>query len=132
MNCPYCPSIARTERLGQTVLGHRRCRCRDCQRAFNERTGTLLNRLQYLTDVACQVVLWRVRYKLSLRDLTETFLQRGLISTHETVRAWERKLAPLLSEALRKKCRGAVGNSLVRRRDLYQRTGTVVRSLSGD
>jgi putative transposase len=111
MNCPYCQSTATTERLDQTVLGYRRFRCRDCQQEFNERTGTLFNRLQYPTDVVCLVVLWRIRYKLSLRDLTEMFLQRGLIFTHETVRAWERKLAPLLSEALRKRRHGAVGKS---------------------
>jgi putative transposase len=111
MNCPYCQSTVTTERLDPTVLGYRRFRCRDCQQEFNERTGTLFNRLQYPTDVVCLVVLWRVRYKLSLRDLTEMFLQRGFSFTHETVRAWERKLAPLLSEALHKKRRGAVGNS---------------------
>jgi putative transposase len=110
MNCPYCQSTATTERLDQAVLGYRRFRCRDCQREFNERTGTLFNRLQYPTDVVCLVVLWRVRYKLSLWGLTEMFLQRGLIFTHETVRACERKLAPLSSEALRKKRSGAVGN----------------------
>jgi transposase-like protein len=38
-------------------------------------------------------------------------LQRGLIFTHETVRGWESRLAPLLSEALRKRRHGKVGNS---------------------
>jgi putative transposase len=88
-----------------------RFRCRDCQRAFNERTGTPFNRLQYPTDVICLVVLWRFRYKLSLRDLAEMFLQRGIIFTHEAARDWEIKLTPQLTKALRKKRRGAVGNS---------------------
>jgi putative transposase len=39
------------------------------------------------------------------------FLQRGLILTHEAVREWERKLAPLLSDTLRKRRHGAVGPS---------------------
>jgi putative transposase len=41
--------------------------------------------------------------------LAEMFLQRGIIFTHETVPHWEAKLAPLLSEALRKRrcARGA-------------------------
>ena len=47
------------------------------------------------------VVLWRVRYKLSLRDLAEMFLERGLVFTHEAVPAWEAQLAPLVSETLR-------------------------------
>jgi transposase-like protein len=39
------------------------------------------------------------------------FLQRGLGFTHEAVREWEAKLAPLLSEALRKRRYGVVGQS---------------------
>jgi hypothetical protein len=45
------------------------------------------------------VVFWRLRYKLSLRDLAEMFLIRGLVFTHEAVRDWEAKLTPLLAEA---------------------------------
>ena len=59
----------------------------------------------------CLVILWRLRYKLSLRDLAEMFLQRGLTFTHEAVRDWDAKLAPLLSDALRKRRHGAVGAS---------------------
>jgi putative transposase len=111
MTCPHCESTATTERPDRTELGYRRFRCRDCQRGFNERTGTSYNRLQYPTDVVCLVVLWRFRYKLSLRDLAEMFLQRGFIFTHEAVRDWEAKLTPLLIEALRKKRHGAVRES---------------------
>jgi len=53
-----------------------------------------LNRLQYPSDVVCLVMVWRLRYKLSLRDLAEMFLERGFIFTHETVRLWEATLAP--------------------------------------
>jgi putative transposase len=48
------------------------------QRAHRPR----FNHLQYPTDSVCLVVLWRVRYKLSLRDLPEMFLERGLVFTH--------------------------------------------------
>jgi len=57
----------------------------------------------------CLVVLWRVRYKLSLRDLPEMFLERGLVFSHEAVREWEAQLAPQLSETLRKLRRGRIG-----------------------
>jgi putative transposase len=111
MPCPHCQSTAMTECPDRTELGYRRFRCRNCTRVFNERTGTPFNRLQYPTDVVCLVVLWRFRYKLSLRDLAEIFLQRGISFTHEAVREWENKLAPLLSETLRKRRHGAVGQS---------------------
>jgi putative transposase len=56
------------------------------------------------------VVLWRVRYKLSLRDLAEMFLEWGLVFTHEAVREWEAQCAPLLSETLKHR-RGQIGPS---------------------
>jgi hypothetical protein len=42
-------------------------------------------------------VLWRLRYKLSFRDLAEILLQRGFEATHETVCEWEFRFAPTAS-----------------------------------
>ena len=111
MTCPHCESTATTARPDRTEWGDRRFRCRNCRRGFHERTGAPVTRLQYPTDVACLVVLWRCRYKLRLRDLTDMVLQRGLILTHDTVRDWEMQLGPLLGEALRKRRHGQVGHS---------------------
>ena len=55
-----------------------------------------------------QVVLCRLRYKLSLRDLAEVFLLRGFTFTHEAVREWEERFAPLLAEQLRRRRKGKV------------------------
>src|SRR4051794_14774473 len=95
MNCPHCHSSSTSEREGRTVHGFRRFRCRDCGRRYNERTGTVLNRVQVPTDI--MFLFWRLRYKLSLRDLAEMFLIRGLVFTHEAVRDREAKLAPRLA-----------------------------------
>ncbi len=56
------------------------------------------NYLEYPTDIVLLVVLWRLRYKLSLRDLAEMFLERGFEFTHEAVRDWETRFAPLMAE----------------------------------
>src|SRR5919197_1465665 len=101
MTCPHWASTATTDRPHCTELGYRRFRGRDCKRLFHERTATLFKRPPYPTDVICLLILWRFRYKLSLRDLAEMFLQRGISFTHEAVRKWESKLAPLLSETPR-------------------------------
>lgn len=82
MRCPHCRSMKTKERSGRTEIGYRRFHCGDCCRLFNERTGTLFNRLRYPTDVVRLVVLWRLRYKLSLCDLSEMFLVRGMRFTH--------------------------------------------------
>ena len=58
-----------------------------CGKQFNERTGGALNRAQYPSDViALAVVLGDCGYKLSLRDLPEMFLLRGIEFTYEAVR----------------------------------------------
>src|SRR5688500_9243663 len=69
MRCIACESAAVTERPERTAQGYRRFRCRACGKQFDERTGGLLNRTQYPSDVVALVVLWRLRYKLALRDL---------------------------------------------------------------
>ena len=109
MNCPHCHSSLTSEQEGRTVHGFRRFRCRECGRRYNERTGTVLNRVQVPTDIVFLVVFWRLRYKLSLRDLAEMFLIRGIVFTHEAVRDWEAKLAPLLAKSLRKRRAGKAG-----------------------
>ena len=109
MPCPSCAATAATEQPRRTALGYRTFRCQACRRVFNERTGTPYNHLQYPTDLVLLVVLWRLRYKLSLRDLAEMFLVRGFVFSHEAVRDWEGRFAPLLTGRLRAKRRGQAG-----------------------
>ncbi len=86
--CPHCSSSSTTELKQKTILGDGVFRCGSCARKLNERTGTPFNFLEFPTDVVLLVVRWRLRYKLSLRDLGEMFLDRGLEFTHEAVRVW--------------------------------------------
>jgi transposase-like protein len=109
MDCVCCGSAAVTERPERTAQGYRRFRCRDCGKQFNERSAGLLNRTQYPSDVIALVVLWRLRYRLTLRDLCEMFLQRGIVFSHEAVREWEAKLAPVLAGELRRRRHGKGG-----------------------
>ncbi len=71
MNCPHCRSTATSKRMHCTALGYSRFSCASCRRRFNERTGTPFNDLQFPTDIALLAVLWRLRYKLGVRDIAE-------------------------------------------------------------
>ena len=95
MSCPHCAATTTTELTKCTQLGYRCFRCAACRRQFNERTGTPYNYLEFPTDIVVLVVVWRLRYKLSLRDLAEMFLERGFEFTHEAVREWKRALRRL-------------------------------------
>lgn len=109
MDCVTCGSSAVAERPERTARGYRRFRCRECGKQYNERSGSLLNDTQHPSDVIALVVLWRLRYRLTLRDLAKMFLVRGIIFSHEAVREWEAKLAPVLADELRQRRHGKRG-----------------------
>jgi transposase-like protein len=111
MKCPYCMVPTTKQRARKTKLGYATFFCPGCRCAFNERTGTPFNYLEFPTDIVLLAVLWRLRYKLSLRDVAEMFLARGFSFTHETIRDWEARFAPLITDQLRTKRRGQVGRS---------------------
>ena len=89
MRCQDCGSAAVTERPERTAQGYRRFRCRECGKQFNQRSGGVLNRTQYPSDVIALVVLWRLRYKLALRDLPEMFLVRGIKGRYRPMRGFK-------------------------------------------
>ena len=67
MRCIECDAADVSERCERTARGYRRFQCRACGKQFNERSGGILNRALYLSDVIALVIFWRLRYKLSLR-----------------------------------------------------------------
>src|ERR687886_2574290 len=111
MPCPHCASPTTARQPKTTALGYQTFRCTACRRSFNGRTGTPFNFLECPTDIVLLVVAWRLRYKLSLRDLAEMFLERGFEFTHEAVREWEARFAPLVADKLRAKRKGQAGRS---------------------
>jgi putative transposase len=98
--------MAVTERSDLTAQGYRRFRCRDCGKQFNERSDGALNRTSLPSDIIAFVVFCRLRYRLTLRDLSEIMLLRGITVSHECIRQWESKLLPVMGDALRKRRRG--------------------------
>src|SRR5215207_2302805 len=109
MVCPHCQSPRLRNLNRRTELGYSVFRCGGCRRKCNERTGTPFNYLELPTDIVFEIVLCRLRYKLSLRNLAEIFLLRGFEFTHEAVREWEERFAPLLAEHIRRKRNGKMG-----------------------
>jgi transposase-like protein len=78
MNCPHCGSSNTVPRQRTTNQGYSVHRCRDCGKTFNERTGTPFNFIEVPTDILFEVLLCRVRYKMSYRDVAEYFLMNWL------------------------------------------------------
>jgi putative transposase len=111
MRCIACDAAEVSERPELRACGYRRFRRRACGKQFNEHSGRILNRAQYPSDVIALVVFWRLRYKLSLRDLPEMFLTRGIEFTYEAVRDWKAKLTPSPIDSLRGRRKGRIGKS---------------------
>ena len=86
MDCPHC-HCSQTRRLPRaTDLGYAVFRCQGCGRTFTERTGTPFNFVEVPTEIVFQVLLCRVRYKLSYRDIAEMFLLRGFVFTRTSTK----------------------------------------------
>ena len=108
MNCPHCNSSRFSQLQRTTSLGYQMFRCKSCRRTYNERSLTPFNFVEIPTDIIFQVLLARVRYKLSYRDVAEFFLLRGFEFTHETVRDWEVKFLPQFTQQIRTKRKGKI------------------------
>src|SRR6201982_828630 len=96
MDCVGCGSAAGTERPDPTVQGYRRFRCGGCGKQFNERSDGILNRASLPSDIIAFVVFCRLRYRLTLRDLSEILLLRGIEVSHESIRDWGAQLVPIM------------------------------------
>jgi putative transposase len=86
MDCLGCGPAAATERPDPTARGYLWFRCRDCGKQFNERIDGVLNRASLPSDIVVFVVLCRLRYRLTLRDLSEIMPLRGFTVSYESVR----------------------------------------------
>jgi len=73
--------------------------------------GTSYNALAFPADIVLLVVLWRLRYKLSLRDRAAMFLDRCFAFTHEAVHEWGVRFAPFMPVKLWDKRMGQAGRS---------------------
>jgi transposase-like protein len=109
MDCPHCRSTRITRLQRTSDLGYAVFRCKACRRTFNERTGTPFNFIEVPTDIVFQVLLCRLRYRLSFRDIAEFFLLRGFEFTHETVRDWEERFTLIFVQQLKAKRKGKLG-----------------------
>ncbi|HHL2459775.1 TPA: IS6 family transposase [Yersinia enterocolitica] len=65
-------------------------------------------RLHYPVDIIAQCVRWYLAYSLSLRNLEEMMVERGVIVDHSTLHRWVIRLVPLLGKVFRRHKR-AVG-----------------------
>ncbi|CDL86739.1 IS6 family transposase [Xenorhabdus cabanillasii] len=59
-------------------------------------------RLHYPTDIMAQCVRWYLAYALSLRNLEEMMVERGIDVDHSTLHRWVTRLVPLLDNAFRR------------------------------
>ena len=57
MSCPHCLSTSVSKRKLRTSLGYRTFYCRDCDKRFNERSGSAFNDLQFPNDIVLLAVL---------------------------------------------------------------------------
>ncbi|KZS22181.1 Transposase for insertion sequence-like element IS431mec [Wohlfahrtiimonas chitiniclastica] len=60
-------------------------------------------RLHYPTEIILLCLRWYLSYSLSLRNLEEMMLERGIIVDHSTIHRWILRLSPLLTKNAHKR-----------------------------
>jgi transposase-like protein len=70
----------------------------------------VIKRLHYPLEIMLLCVRWYAAYPLSLRNLEEMMLERGVIVDHATVHRWALKMLPVLAAVFRRRKR-PVGSS---------------------
>jgi len=88
MDCPACSSDKTTQMTATTKLGYQQYRCLNCNKQYNERTGTRLNNIEYPTEVVMMAVHYYYRFKVSLDDVVELMAMRNISLSHQTVHNW--------------------------------------------
>ena len=88
MDCPHCSSTDTYTCTSRTSLGYQEYRCRECQKQYNERTGTVFNFLEYPTEAVMLTVFFYYHFKVSLDDVVLLMQMRGFHLSHQTVHNW--------------------------------------------
>ena len=109
MDCPHCSSNNTRHLDKKTNLGYQKYYCRDCCKQYNERTGTKLNFIEFMTEVVMLVVYHYYRFKLSLDDVVELMALRGFSLSHQTVHNWVQTFGVKLGRKCREKRKRKVG-----------------------
>jgi putative transposase len=66
-------------------------------------TGPTYKNHRYPIDIVARAVWLYFRFNLSLRDVEEMLLERGIVVSYETIRRWCRKHGPDYARRLRRK-----------------------------
>ena len=76
------------------VRSYRRFRCRTCGRHLIERSGGVLNRTCLPSDIIAFAVFCRLRYRLTLRDLSKIMALREIQIGYEPSKTGRRSCSP--------------------------------------
>lgn len=63
----------------------------------------VIKRLHYPAEVMLVCVRWYVAYPLSLRQLEEMMVERGVAVDHSTIHRWAMKILPVLAAVCRRR-----------------------------
>ena len=66
-------------------------------------TRSLYKLNRYSAEIIAHCVWFYYRFTLSLRDVAELMLARGIVVSHETIRTWCAKIGPEYARGLRRR-----------------------------
>jgi putative transposase len=101
-DCIYCNS-SEIVKNGKTKSDDQEYYCRKCKSYFTSNSNPDYHRSRFDAEVMRLTTLWYFRFNLSLRNLAEMMLSRGIDVSHQTVARWVKKLGPEIGNNARKR-----------------------------
>jgi len=99
-SCIYCKG-ADIVKNGNTKSGEQEYYCRKCNSYFTSSSNPDYHHSRFDSETMRLTNLWYFRFNLSLRNLSEIMLSRGIDVSHQTIARWIKKIGPEIGKKAR-------------------------------
>jgi transposase-like protein len=96
-SCIYCKGSGIVKN-GRTASGIQEFYCKKCKSYFTSNSNPDYHRSRFDAETMRLTTLWYFRFNLSLRNLAEIMLSRGIDVSHQTIARWVKTIGPELGK----------------------------------
>ena len=99
-SCIYCKG-SEIVKNGRTASGIQEFYCKNCKSYFTSSSNPDYHCSRFDSETMRLTTIWYFRFNLSLRNLAEIMLSRGIDVSHQTIARWVKTIGPELGKQAR-------------------------------
>ena len=100
--CIYCKS-SEIVKNGKTESEEQEFYCKKCKSYFTSSSNPDYHRSRFDSETMRLTTLWYFRFNLSLRNLAEIMLSRGIDVSHQTIARWVKSVGSEMGSTAKKR-----------------------------